>query len=135
MGYVWKTKKNETLNVLQSLCDCEEVVNNIDDTWMQELVTDIAEKVADEIKNVAVGEQVAAAENAAIRAESAADSAEQTVTNALVGYATEEYVNAAVDGVDVTEQLNDYALITYVDDAVASVDVTEQLESYVKHLI
>ena len=132
LGYVWKTKSNTSLNVLQSLCDCEDVINNIDDTWIQELVTDIAEKVADEIKNVAVGEQVAAAENAAIRAETAADNAEQTVTNALTGYATEEYVNAAIDGVDVSEQLNDYALKTYVDDAVAGVDVTEQLENYVK---
>ena len=29
---------------------CENVVNKIDDTWVQELVTDIAEKIADEIE-------------------------------------------------------------------------------------
>ena len=28
LGYVWKTKSNDTLNVLQSLCDCKGVVNN-----------------------------------------------------------------------------------------------------------
>ena len=32
------------------MCDCEDVINNIDDTWMQELITEVAEKVADEIK-------------------------------------------------------------------------------------
>lgn len=46
-GYTWKTKTNENLNVLQSLCDCEDIINNVDDSWMQELITDIAENVAD----------------------------------------------------------------------------------------
>lgn len=109
-SYVWKTKRNENLNVLQSLCDCREVINNIDESWMQSLVTDIAVQVAEEIKNVAVGEQVAAAENAAARAEAAATGAEETVSNALVGYATEKYVDDAVAGVDVSSQLVNYAL-------------------------
>lgn len=60
LGYVWKTKCNENLNVLQSLCDCEDVINNIDDSWVQELVTDITEKIAEEIKDVIYGEQVKA---------------------------------------------------------------------------
>ena len=131
-AYTWKTKSNKNLNVLESICDCEDVINNIDDSWLQELVTDVAEKIADEIKNVAVGEQVTAAENAADRAETAANNAEQTVANALVGYATETYVNEKVESVDVSDQLENYALKTYVDDAVAGVDVTEQLKSYVK---
>lgn len=120
-GYVWKTKSNENLNVLQSLCDCEDVINNIDDTWMQELVTDIVEKVAQEIAGVEVGAQVAAAEDAAARAESAAVNAEQTVANALVGYATEQFVKDEVGKVDVSDQLD--ALKT---------DITEQLEGYVQ---
>ena len=167
-GYVWKTKSSEKLKVLQSLCDCENVVNNIDDTWMQELVTDIAEKVADEIKNVAVGEQVAAAEDAATRAEHAAASAEQSAHNAssvaaeeakkvLANYATTDYVDEAVAGVDVTEQLasyvktehleenyynktdaeqrifnalEDYATTSYVDTAIADADISSKLENY-----
>ena len=120
-SYVWKSKKNTNLNVLQSLCDCEEVINNIDDSWVQELVTDIAVKVADQIKDVAVGEQVAAAENAAISARQSADSARQSAVDAST--AATEAVNTV---------LADYATTDYVDEAVAGVDVTDQLASYVK---
>ena len=120
-AYVWKTKSNKSLNVLQSLCDCEEVINNIDDTWLQELVTDIATKVADEIKNVAVGEQVAAAENAAAAAEQSANSAKQYAERAS---------SAATDAVNTA--LENYATKVYVDEAVAGVDVSEQLKNYVQ---
>ena len=120
-GYTWKTKRNKNLNVLESLCDCEDVINNIDDTWLQELVTDIAEKVADEIKNVAVGEQVAAAENAAASAEQSANNARQYAENAS---------SAAIEAVNTV--LFNYATKQYVNDAVASVDVTEQLAEYIK---
>ncbi len=120
-SYTWKTKRNKDLNVLESLCDCEDVINNIDDTWMQELITDVAEKVADEIKNVAVGEQVTAAENAAAEAEKYADAAQQSAETA-----------ASVANTAVTTALKDYAKTEYVDEAVASVDVSEQLKSYVK---
>ena len=120
-GYTWKTKSNRNLNVLQSMCDCEDVINNIDDTWLQEIITDVAEKVANEIKNVAVGEQVAAAKDAAAEAKQYADSAEQYANNAS---------SAATNAVNAI--LADYATIEYVDNAVAGVDVTEQLASYVK---
>ena len=125
LGYVWKTKYNEKLNVLQSLCDCKDVINKVDDSWMQELVTNIAEKIADEIKNVSVGDQVKAAEKAAQRAETAADSAEATVENALVGYATEKYVDDAIASVDVTEQLLDYAKIEYVTENYYTTEETD----------
>ena len=125
LGYVWKTKSNENLNVLQSLCDCEDVINNIDDSWMQELVTNIAEKIASEIKDVSVGEQVEAAKNYATTAEQYADeaqqyaesaysSAENAVNLALKDYATTAYVDEAVAGVDVSGQLKDYALVENV---------------------
>lgn len=121
LGYVWKTKSNDKLNVLQSLCDCENVVNNIDNSWMQELVSNIAERVADEIKNVAVGEQVTAAERAAASAERYADDARVYAENAS---------KAATEAVNTS--LASYATTKYVDEAVAGVDVTEQLASYVK---
>ena len=130
LGYVWKTKCNENLNVLQSLCNCEDVIIDIDDSWVQELVTEVAEKVAEEIKNISVGEQVAIAKEHADRAEEAANNAEQAVENALVDYATIEYVDNAIEGVDVTEQLKDYALKSYVDEQIENVDVTEQLNDY-----
>lgn len=120
-AYTWKTKSNKNLNVLESMCDCEGAINNIDDTWLQELVDDIAEKIADEIKNVAVGEQVKAAENAAASAEQFADSARQYAENAS---------NAATESVN--RIIADYATTDYVDEAIAGVDVTEQLASYVK---
>lgn len=167
-SYVWKSKPNGSLNVLQSLCDCKSVVNNIDDTWMQELVTDIAEKIAEEIKNIAVGEQVTAAENAAASAEQSANEAKQyaenasttateTVNKVLEGYATTEYVDEAVAGVDVTEQLasyvqtsdlqtnyynkteteqrlttvlEDYATKEDVSTAITEADITSKLENY-----
>ena len=122
-SYVWKTKRNKDLNVLESLCDCEDVINDIDDTWVQELITDVAEKVADEIKNVAVGEQVAAAEKAANDAEGYANTAKQYAENAYSS--TTNAINTA---------LENYATTQYVNEAVASVDVTDQLEDYVKTL-
>ena len=120
-GYVWKTKSNKNINVLQSICDCEEVTNHIDDSWVQELVTSIAEKVADEIKDVAVGEQVEAAENAAEAAAQSANTAKQYADNAST--AATEAVNTV---------LADYATTDYVDKAVAGVDVSEQLKNYVE---
>ena len=120
-GYIWKTKSNNSLNVLQSICDCEDVINNIDDNWLQELVTDIAEKVANEIKDVAVGEQVEAAKNSAAQAEQFANDAKQY---------SEDASSAATNAVNVI--IKDYATTDYVDDAISGVDVTEQLASYVK---
>ena len=120
-AYVWKTKSNKSLNVLQSLCNCKEVTNNIDDSWVQKLVTDVATKVADEIKNVEVGEQVTAAENAAAAAEQSANSAKQYAE--IASSTATEAVNTA---------LRDYATKVYVDEAVAGVDVSEQLKNYVQ---
>ena len=120
-AYTWKTRPNKDLNVLESLCDCEDVINNIDDTWMQELITDIAEKVASQIADVEVAGQVEAAQNAAASAQASANAASQYAENAS---------DAATNAVN--EVLGDYATKTYVDDAVAGVDVTEQLESYAK---
>lgn len=120
-AYTWKTKRNKDLNVIESLCDCEEVINDIDDSWIQELITDVAEKVANEIKDVAVGEQVEAAEEAAASAEEYAASAKQYAEDAST--AATDAVNAALAG---------YATTDYVDDAVASVDVSNQLANYVQ---
>ena len=140
-GYTWKTKPNENLNVLQSICDCEDVINNIDDSWMQELITDIAENIAEEIKDIAVGEQVEAAENAARAAQESANVASQYAANAgnaatealnkvLGGYATTDYVNTAVAGVDVTEQLKDYAKTEDVNSTVLGINNNLQNNYY-----
>ena len=120
-AYTWKTKSNKSLNVLESMCDCEDVINNIDNTWLQELITDVAEKVANEIKDVAVGEQVKAAEDAAAAAERSAESARQYAETA-----------SSVATTAVNTALKDYATKSYVDEAIAGVDVSEQLENYVQ---
>ena len=151
LGYVWKTKSNDTLNVLQSLCDCENVVNNIDDSWVQELVTQVAESVAQQIAEAQVGTQVAAAEAAATRAETAADNAESAVTTALADYSTtaemQTYVTEQIANADIEGKLTAYAktedvnalvgdlgenetIVAYVDTAVDAVDVSEQLQDY-----
>lgn len=155
LGYVWKTKSNSTLNVLQSLCDCEEVINDINDSWIQELVTSVAEKVADKIADAQVGSQVIAAENAANRAEIAANNAEsitrETVESELTNYSTtsemEDYVNKQIADADIEGKLTEYAkssevealvgdigerenVVDYIDTAIKGVDVSEQLKSY-----
>lgn len=151
LSYVWKTKSNSTLNVIQSLCDCENVVNNIDDSWIQELVTDVAEAVATKIADAQVGTQVAQAEAAATEAKAAADSAATAVNNALANYSTttqmETYVGEQIANADIEGKLTEYAktsevealvgnlgestsVVAYVNDAVADVDVSDQLVNY-----
>ena len=58
-AYVWKSKTNEKLNVMQSLCESDEVITQIDDSWVQELVAAVAEQAAIEVsKNLVMNEQV-----------------------------------------------------------------------------
>ena len=171
-GYVWKSKPNSDLKVLESLCNCEGVVNEIDDSWVQELVTQVAESVADQIANAQIGSQVIAAENAAASAKQYAEEAREYADNAssaateavniiLDNYATTDYVDTAVAGVDVTEQLANYvqtsdleanyynktdaaqlmnstieskgyATTGYVDSAIAGADISDKLNDYYK---
>ena len=159
LGYVWKTKYNDKLNVLSSLCDCKEVINKIDEdnSWVTELVTDVAEAVANQIAEAQVGAQVIAAENAAIRAETAADNAESAATEAvnsiLSNYSTttqmHEYVSQEISNADIEGKLTAYikkddvnaligdlgesdTVVSYVNAAVDAVDVSEQLKEYAK---
>jgi len=154
-AYTWKTKRNKELYVYESMCDCEGVINDIDNSWLQELVTDLAESIAEEVKKVEVGSLVTQAEDAADRAETAAKNAETTATtiveNALEDYSTtsemQSYVNQQIADADIEGKLTAYAkttevkalvgnigeaenLVDYIDTAVDSVDVSEQLKDY-----
>ena len=120
-GYTWKTQSNDKLNVLQSVCDCEDIINKIDDTWLQELITDISESMAEKIATMDIGDQVASAQAAAERAEAALSNLDATVGKYLVGYATEKYVDDAIADADISEKLNDYAKTSYVDKQVDDV--------------
>lgn len=140
LGYVWKTKINEDLNVLESLCgyDCDGVIN-IDDSWVQELVTAVAESVADKIANAQIGSQVSAAEGYAIRAEKAAASAEdvvrETVEESLLDYSKtsemEEYVTDAIANADIDGKLTEYAKTSEVETLVGDIGENEDVVGYV----
>ena len=145
-GYTWKTKYNEDLNVLESLCgfDCNGVVE-IDDSWVQELITAVAENVANQIAGVEVAGQVQAAQEAADSAQKSATEAKQAaatassaaqdiVNSTLADYATKEEVQDAIDSVDVTDQLANYAktedLANYYNKEETNVYVSATLENY-----
>ncbi len=145
-GYTWKTKYNEDLNVLKSLCgfDCNGAIE-IDDSWVQELITAVVENVAEHIAGVEVAGQVQAAEEAAASAQQSAAEAKQAavtaqsaaqdvVDGALVDYATKEEVQNAIDSVDVTDQLANYAktedLANYYNKEETNIYVSAALESY-----
>ena len=161
-GYVWKSKSNDTLNVLQSLCTpdkCDDtIINKInDETWVTTLVTQVANSVADKIANAQIGSQVIIAENAATRAEQAARDAEgiakATIETKLVDYSTtvemQDYVTTEIANADIEGKLTEYAkttelksligdigesvdVVSYINSAIDSVDVTEQLNDYAK---
>lgn len=136
-AYVWKSRSNNKLNVLESLCEnCEEVIN-VDDSWVKELVETVATNVADKIADAQIGDQVIIAQTAADNAQSyaasasasaneAAQNAQLAVQKELENYATKEYV----DSLDISSQLKDYTTKTYVDEAIESIDVTDQLNNY-----
>ena len=152
-SYVWKSKIFDKLNVLQSLIDDSAIV--LDNSWVAELATSVAEAVADQVAKAQVQEQVIAAESAATRAETAASNAESAATNvvnnALSSYSTtaqmqahvaQEIANANIEGKLTAYAKTSYVeslvgdigssanVIAYVDAAVDSVDVTEQLVDY-----
>ena len=115
--YVWKSRTSSGINVLQSLVDDRTIV--LDDSWVQEVVTRVAEEVAEQIGNLQVADEVAKAEAAATRAETAATNAQSTVNNALVNYYTKTEVDNAVANVKV--DLTGYATEDYVQEQIAAI--------------
>ena len=143
-SYLWKTKSNDGLNVLQAL----EIKGYIepDESWQNSFVEKLAthSRVAENAKN----EAVAAAQQAQQLVSDLQNGISEEVQSVigdnyytklevdtaiadaqvdLTGYATEDFVTNSIG-----EGLENYALKSYVDDAVASVDVTEQLKDYAK---
>lgn len=136
-SYVWKSRPNEKLSVLQSICDENEIV--VTDTWMQDLVKKVAQEVAFQIAEASVGEQVKEANEAASKATEAADKAitaadnavkraEEIVTEKLDTYATVEYAdNLNTNAKEYADELN-----TSMKDYVDGLDISDQLVDYVK---
>lgn len=122
--YVWKSRTFDKMCVLKSLPESKQIV--LDDSWVQELVTRVAENVATKIGELQVEEQVAAAESAASRAEEAAAVAEGAVTDALVDYYTKDEVDTSINNARV--DLTGYATETYVQEqieAIPEVDLSQ----------
>ena len=113
--YLWKTKPNDGINVLQAL----EIKGFIepDSAWQDSFIGRMSTQAA--------------------RAEAARDEADtySTIAQAAAASAT-SVKNELLDGIEAEVQeavsgvLGDYALKSYVDDAVDSIDVTGQLENY-----
>ena len=131
LGYVWKSRVNEDLNVLQSICgsECDGTIN-LDETWVTELVTMVAKSVGEEIKNIntrGITKEEADATyalkgNYALKSDIPTiptnvssfvnDAGYLTAHQSLNGYATESYVDNAIANAD----LDKYATAEYVGD-------------------
>lgn len=158
-AYVWKSRTYDKMNVLQSLIDDNNSIV-LDDSWVQELITDIAQNVAEQIANTQIGDQVAAAQQAASDAQDAVTEVNEALVNYYTKDETEEYVIAqisAIPEVDLSEHalksdiptqvsafnndagyltehqsLENYATKEFVAESVKAIDVTEQLTEYAK---
>lgn len=107
-GYRWKSQSTDKFNILKSLCqdpNCEPVV--VSDDWVQEIVENVAQSVADKIGDTQIN-----LSNYYTKSE--VDTKVANVTVDLTGYATENYVDEKVSAIDVTEQLTDYAKKTEI---------------------
>ena len=131
ISYVWKTKTNSKLNVLQSLCECkEEIINEIDNgSWVQELVTDIAKSIAEEVKKASIDNYLTAANEAADKAKDAAERAETAANNATS--VAKNAVNEALADYSTTAEIEFY-VEDYVEEQIANADIEGKLTAYVK---
>lgn len=109
--YLWKTKPNDGLNVLQSLQ--AETVIEPDETWQTNFISKVTE-------------QADRAEQAASDAQKALQSADALVKELENGISQE--VQTAIGDNYYTRKQTDDA----INNAVSKVDVTEQLENYAK---
>lgn len=115
-GYRWKSQSTDKFNILKSLCqdpNCEPVV--VSDDWVQEIVENVAQSVADKIGDTQIN-----LSNYYTKSE--VDTKVANVTVDLTGYATENYVDEKVSAIDVTEQLTDYAKKTEIPAKVSQLE-------------
>ena len=120
LAYVWKTKHNGDLNVLQSICDEGEYNQVVDDeTWMQTLIKDIAKNISDQIANSEINLDGYATTN--------------YVDDKLTGYAKSESVESLSNSIgNINNELsnirNEYATQEYVDAAVSNADISDKID-------
>lgn len=125
--YLWKTRPNSGINVLQSL----EIQSFIepDSEWQESFMAQVTALVnrAESASNEAVS---AASEAVAVAEDLKNGLSDEVYAILSDDYYTKSEINEALK--NVTVDLSDYATHSYVDDAVAAVDVSDQLTSYVK---
>lgn len=148
-NYLWKTKANDGINVIQAL-QIQTFIRP-DDTWQQDFISQIsgerikAENARDDAQRAysntktiyeslqrGIGDEVKNAMGDNYYTKDQVDDKLKNVSVDLTGYATETYVDEKIASVDVSKQLEDYAKKEYVDEKVASVDVSDQLTEYAK---
>lgn len=148
-NYLWKTKANDGINVIQAL-QIQTFIRP-DDTWQQDFISQIsgerikAENARDNAQRAysntktiyeslqrGIGDEVKNAMGDNYYTKDQVDDKLKNVSVDLTGYATEKYVDEKIASVDVSKQLEDYAKKEYVDEKVASVDVSNQLTEYAK---
>ena len=148
-NYLWKTKANDGINVIQAL-QIQTFIRP-DDTWQQDFISQIsgerikAENARDDAQRAysntktiyeslqrGIGDEVKNAMGDNYYTKDQVDDKLKNVSVDLTGYATEKYVDEKIARVDVSKQLEDYAKKEYVDEKVASVDVSDQLTEYAK---
>ena len=136
-GYVWKSRIGSGISVIQALTFDEQV--ELDETWMSELVQIITDRVAQQITDAGIEEQVKLAQQAASDAQEAADRAESVVRTVLsnyytkeeidgAGYATQDYVDSKISEIPEVD-LSGYALKSEIPDV--SDFITQIPEEYV----
>lgn len=129
-NYIWKTRPNDTLNVLKSLESNGEIVPDAD--WITSFLTQVNEKV-NEANSAAANAKayLDTIDETAVRAEQAASLAQKTVDTAKT-----ELSNSVQDAVDkkVAGAFDDYYTKSQVynkaeiNDIVANIDISDQLD-------
>ncbi len=120
-GYRWKSQSTDKFNIIQSLCNdigCEGSIE-VSDDWVQDIVTSVAEKVAEKIENAELSGYVTSGEvqttvHTALSnyyTKSQVDTAVANVKVDLTGYATEDYVQEQIDAIPDVD-LSNHALKT-----------------------
>ena len=91
-GYVWKSQSTDKFNISKSLCqDSKSETIVVSDDWVQEIVENVAQSVADKISGTQIN-----------------------LSNYYTKTETEDYVNKKIATVDVSKQLVDYAKKTEI---------------------
>lgn len=123
-NYIWRTKPNSSLNVIQSLSG--NGVIEPDNDWIVGFLTQVQQEVA--LAQGAASDSQNAAKEAAKYAQQAADTVDDV--QGVVDSAKEELESSVQTAVNdkVSTALSNYYTKVQVDDIVANIDISDQLD-------